>query len=90
MLNSEFLHGQSEVWATRLLSQPEGVDRLDLAWRQAFGRQPEMSERDTIMAWLDSVAMERGTTSAEILRDKAVLTELCHALFNKKELLFLE
>jgi hypothetical protein len=90
MLNSEFLHGQSEVWATKLLEQPEGVDRLDLAWRQAFGRQPDAGERNSVTAWLDSIATERGAKAADLLRDKAVLTELCHALFNKKELLFLE
>ncbi|MEY3175673.1 MAG: hypothetical protein RLZZ436_3587 [Planctomycetota bacterium] len=90
MLNSEFLHGQAEVWAGRLAEQPEGVDRLELAWQQAFCRLPDASDREPIAAWLTLLAEERKVPPTELLKDKAVLTELCHALLNKKELLYLE
>lgn len=90
MLNSEFLHGQADFWAGKLLEQPEGMDRVGLAWRQAFGREPDAAERGSIDGWLAAIAAERQSAPADLLRDRAILTELCHALLNKKELLFLE
>jgi hypothetical protein len=90
MLNSEFLHGQAEFWATQLAAQPPEVDRLNLAWRQAFGRPLEASERQPISTWLAQLSEERKVPAEELMQDQAVLTELCHALLNKKELLYLE
>ncbi len=90
MLNSEFLHGQAEFWARLLAEQPPEVDRLNLAWRQAFGRPLEASERQPISTWLSQLSEERKVPAEELLQDQAVLTELCHALLNKKELLYLE
>lgn len=90
LLNSEFLHGQADVWAARLAEQPDGVDRLDLAWQQAFCRIPDAADRAPITVWLEQLAEERKVPAAELLKDKAVLSELCHALLNKKELLYLE
>ncbi|MFM7058545.1 MAG: DUF1553 domain-containing protein [Planctomycetota bacterium] len=90
MLNSEFLHGQADVWALKLAEQPPEVDRLNLAWRQAFGRTPEAADRQAVTAWLSQLAEERKVASEELMKDKTILTELCHALLNKKELLYLE
>ena len=90
MLNSEFLHSQASVWAAKLMEQPDGVDRLELAWQQAFCRTPDATDKEPISAWLTQLAEERRVPATELLKDKSVLSELCHALLNKKELLYLE
>ena len=66
------------------------MDRLELAWQQAFCRVPDAADRAPITAWLEQLAEERKVPAAELLKDKTVLSELCHALLNKKELLYLE
>ncbi len=90
MLNSEFVHDQSAVWARRLVSTtpPEGV--VDTAWRQAFGRSPEALETESVMAWLDAVAAEQNMSRQDALKHEAIITDLCHTLLNKKELIYLE
>ncbi len=90
MLNSEFVHDQSAVWARRLIATTPPDSVVDTAWQQAFGRSPEAVETESVTAWLDAVAAEQSLSRQDALKNEGIITDLCHTLLNKKELIYLE
>jgi predicted GIY-YIG superfamily endonuclease len=90
MLNSDFVHDQSAVWARRLIATTPPDSVVDTAWQEAFGRRPEAVETESVMAWLDAVAAEQSMTRQDALKNEAIIKDLCHTLLNKKELIYLE
>lgn len=90
LLNSEFVHDQSAVWARRLIATVPPGDILDSAWREAFARKPDASEIQALEAWLTAVGAEQNLAPESALKNELILKDLCHSLLNKKELIFLE
>ena len=90
LLNNEFVHDQSAVWARRLIAAIPPGEIIETAWRQAFARKPDASEVQSLDAWLTAVAAEQNLSRDEALKNEAVVQDLCHTLLNKKELIFLE
>ncbi len=92
MLNNEFTHEQSKVWAARLLREvPEGGAQLiERAWRQAFARQPSAEEVSLLTEFANSIATEKNVPAERALQDAAVVAEICHIVMNQKEFVFLD
>lgn len=91
LLNNEFVHEQAKVWAEELLRQTQTADDLiDRAWRQAFCRLPESGEREAVRAYAAALPAAGAEGADKALRDPAGVADICHALLNKKELLFLD
>ncbi len=82
MMNNEFIAGQAEKWARRVLAErAQPGDRIrDMFW-SAFGRPPEAREARDVEEFL----REQGQKHQEEAR---VWTDLAHALFNAKEFIF--
>lgn len=90
MLNSEFVHAQSDVWAKRLAASPPETDIVALAYRQAFARFPDENERKVMTQFVHDLAATKQLPPQNAVRDEAVLREVCHVLLNKKELLYID
>ena len=84
LLNDPFVHQQAEIWAGRLLRQAETpAGRLELAYRLAFGRAPEPEEAEAALEFIRQQSRfypEAGAAQA--------WKDLCHALINVKEFIF--
>ena len=90
LLNSPFVIGQAAEWGRRLAEGEAGtVDgRLDHMYLKAFARRPTDTERVRVLAYLDGVAADRGTSPELLLYDARVWQDVAHSLFNLKEYLF--
>lgn len=80
LMNDPFVAEQAGLWAERIsadatMSNQQKIDRL---FRSAFAREPEDRERQQIESFLAS--------EPDV---KQAWTDLCHALFNKKEFIYL-
>jgi mono/diheme cytochrome c family protein len=86
LLNSPVADRQSAAFARRLLREcgpgPEQV--VARAWLLAFGRPPERNEAERAVAFL------RERTAAHQGKAEAALTELCLALFNANEFVYVD
>jgi hypothetical protein len=77
LMNNEFVLAQAEKWAARVTREagPANTARVELLFRQAFGRAPEKWEADESLQFL-----EKGRP----------LADLAHVLFNSAEFLYVE
>jgi hypothetical protein len=86
LMNDPFVHQQAQRWAERLLALPlsdsQRVDRMFLA---ALARKPADQERAAVIAFLE-LQKQRHQTPNDV---HAVWTDLCHAMFNMKEFIYL-
>ena len=82
LLNDPFVVQQAERWARRTLAR-EGTDseRIERLYLEAFARAPEPDELAAALTFVQGADRNRD-------RDQA-WADLCHVLFNVKELLFL-
>jgi hypothetical protein len=91
LMNNEFVHQQSSVWAARLLKEVPagGDDILKTAFRQALSRNPTQEELNSLQEFSQLVAADRKLPEENALQNAEVLAEVCHVLLNQKEFLFL-
>ena len=88
LLNDPFVAQQAEVWAKRTLAEPLMIDeRLARLYETAFARPPSESElargREFLMA---QVTSRNGHVDSQA--ESRAWADLCHALFNLKEFVF--
>ena len=85
MLNNPFVHAQASIWADALLNSGTSAtgELVNLAYQQAFGRDPEPWEAEAAVGFIEAQKKEAGNDSL-----KQPLTDLCHTLFNVKEFVF--
>ena len=86
MLNNPFVHKQASIWADALLKSEVAnpSDLVDLAYKQAFGREPEPWEAAAAVEFINSEKDVHGVSSM-----RETLKEFCHTLFNVKEFVFI-
>ena len=86
MLNNEFVHQQAALWADTLLktANANAGELVSLAYRQAFGREPEPWESGVAVEFLEQ---QQKLVDSDSL--KQPLADLCHTLFNVKEFIFI-
>jgi hypothetical protein len=92
MLNDPFVIGQAEFWATRLVAAEPGhasVDaRLAEMFERALGRPADADERARWQRGVTDLAALHGVPPDAILGSVPLWTDVAHALFNAKELIY--
>ena len=87
LMNNEWVHEQGAHFARRVLaSAPTDEARVDAAWRLAFGRLPEASERQAALVHLAELS---GDSSDEAIVLHA-WSSLCHVLINANEFIYVD
>ena len=76
-------------------SQPSSTDdrdRIVLAYRLAFGRQPEPDEIAEAMAFIDRQAnlLPHSARRSNTAADHDALVDFCHVLLNSNEFLYVD
>ena len=86
MLNNGTISGLASAFAQRLIKETKGdVNELaPLAWRYAFSRSIRDDERAQVLAFLQSRRAEHGGDL------QAALQDVCLALFNSNEFIFIQ
>jgi uncharacterized protein DUF1549/uncharacterized protein DUF1553/cytochrome c len=86
LMNNPFVIGQAEVWAKRVLAEPDLApkDRIVRMYETAFARPPSTDELSAALAFLEEQDRRYGAAS-----DPRSWADLCHVLFNTKELIFI-
>ena len=67
-LNDPFFHGQADALAGLIVAQPDDADRLRIAFRAAFQREPSSAERDRLQRLVDSYPGESREKWAALAR----------------------
>ncbi|WP_217647083.1 DUF1553 domain-containing protein [Planctomicrobium piriforme] len=86
LMNDPFVVEQARLWSVRLKAEaPDDAQRLTLAFRQAFARDPTAAEALASEQFLQQQRSATPTGS-----DDQHWADLCHMLLNKKEFVFLQ
>jgi hypothetical protein len=91
LLNDPFVLQQADVWAGRLLRDPNGTveSRLDVMFLTALGRPPDSQERDRFRNAVDQLADLHGVPASEVSGSRAVWKDVAHAVLNLSEFLYI-
>jgi hypothetical protein len=85
LLNDPFVHQQAQLWAKRVLAQPDSTqERMMRMYESAFTRPPTEAELAACVDYLEC------QPAAPARDDVAAWTDLAHVLFNVKEFIFLD
>ena len=90
LMNDPFVISQSRTWARQLLDR-KGLDtdqRINVAYRQAYGRRPDRTERAAARQFLLEQGRRYGLTDDRSENDPKTWGDLCHVMFNTKEFIF--
>jgi hypothetical protein len=90
LLNDPFVLQQAEVWADRLVKQPDAsiAARIERMFVTALGRPPARDECDRLEQTVTQLAGLHGVTADGILASRAVWRDVGHAFFNLKEFIY--
>ena len=90
LMNSPFVHGEATKWEQRLRNDGSATaqERIDKMWLTALGHQPTEKERVTALAFLKQQNGKPSMSDEELLR-KGNWRELCHAILNLKEFIYI-
>ena len=87
LLNDPFVYDHARHWAERLIAtQADESAMLHAAYMMAFSRPPTPAEKECVAAYRS--ATEHSGETAQQRLDR--WTEICHALLNVKEFIFLK
>jgi hypothetical protein len=91
LLNDDFVHLQARLWAQRLISEsvPAMTARLQLMFQQALSREPNPDETKRWTSAVQQLANLHDVTPDDILSNLAIWQDVCHAMFNLKEFIYL-
>jgi len=91
LLNDPFVFAMADFWAGRLVTdgRASAAERVDVLFREALGRAPDASERESCLAAVRSLAAAQGIGEADILTNRAVWKDAAHMMFNLKEFIFI-
>jgi len=91
LLNDPFVLQQAEIWATKLIAQPDttAAERVDRMFRVAFGRSPTRAERDRFEKSVVQFGELHEVPAADVLKSLLVWKDMAHALFNVKEFIYI-
>src|SRR5207302_6648808 len=80
LLNNEFVHEQSTAMAARVMQEAreDRQQQVRLAWRLAFGREPNAGEMKAALEHLQAQARN-------LQKGPLALASLCHVLLNANE-----
>jgi hypothetical protein len=92
LMNDPLFHQQAEVWARRLLREAPAADlesRIHWLFESAFARPARPAEIAACTATLSELRQMEIQSQADSEGDLRVWAELCHALLNANEFIFL-
>ncbi|MCA9231787.1 MAG: PSD1 domain-containing protein [Planctomycetales bacterium] len=91
LMNDPFVQEQASHFARRLLKW-EGTtqQRIERLYEEMFARKPRTAEVDATMQFLAVQGHCHGLDETEGLADLSTWTDLCHAMFNVKEFIFIQ
>ncbi len=86
LMNDEFVWQQANQWAQRLLCEANSQQtRIDRLYLQAFARLPRDDERQRVASFIAQQSALYGAATSDL----RVWTDVCHALWNTKEFIYL-
>jgi hypothetical protein len=86
LMNDPFVWQQARCWAERLERATDDPERrVELAYLQALARPPHPDERAMVLEFIASLAALRQRPADSL----DVWTDVCHALWNTKEFLYI-
>ena len=90
LMNDPFVISQSRAWARQLLDRKslDTAERINVAYRQAFGHRPDDRERAAARGFLLEQGRRYGLTDDRGEHDLKTWSDLCHVMFNAKEFIF--
>ena len=92
LMNDPFVIDQARKWAENLAKR-EGDDiekRIDLIYREVFGRPPEESELANSRNFIETQSKELNIGIEDILTNAELWQDFCHVMFNVKEFIFIK
>ena len=92
LLNDDFVIGQAEFWADRLLNFPNQTveQRVEKMFRTALGRSPKDSELVRFKYLVVQLGDLHGITQEDLLKSREVWKDLAHSIFNLKEMIYIQ
>jgi len=91
LMNDPFVIEQAGHYARRLLKQDLSLEqRIERLYQETFSRFPREAESIVARQFLSTQAKEYGLDEAAGNIDQQVWTDLCHAMFNVKEFIFIQ
>jgi hypothetical protein len=90
LMNDPFVIGQAALWAKSLLAESKQApdQRIKKMYETLFSRPPLPAELAETMAFLDQQAEAYGLDALQRQSDAGLWTDLCQALMNVKEFIF--
>jgi len=89
-LNDPFVHTKAEKWATRLLTaNADETQRIELAWRRAFGRSPTEIERAEATDFLAAYRAELAAAKMDNVEGRSLAAYL-RTIFGSNEFLHVD
>lgn len=89
-LNDPFVHTKAEKWAARLqTTNPDEVQRIEQAWRRAFGRAPTEIERAEATEFLAAYRTELAAAKMDNVEVRSLAAYL-RTLIGSNEFLHVE
>ncbi|MDP6443408.1 MAG: DUF1553 domain-containing protein [Pirellulaceae bacterium] len=89
MMNSEFVHQQSDAIAARIVeSQDDTPSRVDWSYQTFFGRRPTVDERSFAAGALKRLAGKTGAAAAE--PDRQAWAALVRSMLSSNEFMFID
>lgn len=90
MLNDEFVHQQAKRWAEKLLAESSDIGVvLRSAWQQAIGRSPTDAELTALTSFAEAQSQLLDESTDESTLNVDVLSDVCHAIMNTKEFIYI-
>ncbi len=90
MLNDEFAHQQAKRWAEKLLAESSDIGVvLRSAWQQAIGRSPTDAELTALTSFAKAQSQLLDESTDEPTLNVEVLSDVCHAIMNTKEFIYI-
>ncbi len=94
LMNDPFIREQAALWAKRTLrsSHRSTEERLNQLFKEIFARSPKQFETQQIEAFLlaQSAVLGRATGGEHSSTAVELWTDVCHALLNAKELIYVQ
>ncbi len=91
LLNDPFVVSQAQFWAGMLIQRNDlsAADRIRWMYRKALGRPPSTTELQSMSGLVEHLAELHDVQWEEVLDSQQVWKDVCHVLFNVKELIYL-
>ncbi len=91
LLNDPFVLQQADLWAAKLIAQPQSSvnERLAAMFEVALSRSPTAVEQQRFEAMVSELAALHEVPPGDVLKSQAVWKDIAHAMINLKEFIYI-